>query len=692
MAAAVKNATQVGENTAERVGGALAGLADIVKAQEDNIGKKADKADLDVELGKKFNKESVSQETGDSEELVMSQKAVSLSLSDLCERVEIIPDSVWNDGNGTVFEPVLKGKSRSNMLPYHEDFQISEKPFSTLFFGSDKTFLGKSTESIVSSYSGTKYIAFVWDTIPDVVQYSFFLEKDTKANFDLINREERLFCKKGYCNLEGNLVPFDTLVSTDYIPIETNSIILLLKSQSGSVFPNLCYYDVNKKFVGKYAYRIVGIIDRIVISYGIPSDARYITVNAEANDNAKVKIYDGSGKDVLYMDRTVYEPFSLTWKDLKNGSFVSNEFIPVTDASYLLSNGGRMYRLQYYDSDKNLIVNSDITFDDGDVKGQDASFEYGRFCDYNIAIPNGYGIKYVKVFKYPEKYKDYVLFVSQSLAQLASDVNKTWKGKKLVTIGDSLTANTGWQQIVADTLGLVWSYQETCNGEGYVNINDGTYTKEDKSGDSSYRRAYPMAVGGTTMIPASINSIYMRMWDAKYYNPDIIIIYAGENDPIDENSNPWGNSSLSAKELVESTTPYKEKKISLSVNAMAAYKGMVEILSTICPKAKIYLLTCMRVRCDIGKVATAGKYEGKARFETFSDIIAYDKLDRFKRQEYVKAIGEYYGVPVIDLMNDCGATHFNQDIWYDETAYDCTQVHPNMFGRKMMAKCIISKI
>lgn len=182
------------------------------------------------------------------------------------------------------------------------------------------------------------------------------------------------------------------------------------------------------------------------------------------------------------------------------------------------------------------------------------------------------------------------------------------------------------------------------------------------------------------------------MWDAKYYNPDIIIIYAGENDPIDENSNPWGNSSLSAKELVESTTPYKEKKISLSVNAMAAYKGMVEILSTICPKAKIYLLTCMRVRCDIGKVATAGKYEGKARFETFSDIIAYDKLDRFKRQEYVKAIGEYYGVPVIDLMNDCGATHFNQDIWYDETAYDCTQVHPNMFGRKMMAKCIISKI
>lgn len=55
QAAAVKNATQVGENTAERVGGALAGLADIAKQQDTELGKKANKADMDVELGKKAN-------------------------------------------------------------------------------------------------------------------------------------------------------------------------------------------------------------------------------------------------------------------------------------------------------------------------------------------------------------------------------------------------------------------------------------------------------------------------------------------------------------------------------------------------------------------------------------------------------------------------------------------------------------
>lgn len=62
------------------------------------LGKKANTADvntkfteekkrLDAELGKKFDKESVAQEAGDSEELVMSQKAVSAKLSDLATAV-----------------------------------------------------------------------------------------------------------------------------------------------------------------------------------------------------------------------------------------------------------------------------------------------------------------------------------------------------------------------------------------------------------------------------------------------------------------------------------------------------------------------------------------------------------------------------------------------------------------------------
>lgn len=107
QAEAVKNATQVGENTAERVGGALAGLAEIAKAQEDNIRKKADKEEtnrllaekantadvnskfteekkrVDAELAKKFDKESVAQESGEAEDKVMSQKVVTDNLTEL---------------------------------------------------------------------------------------------------------------------------------------------------------------------------------------------------------------------------------------------------------------------------------------------------------------------------------------------------------------------------------------------------------------------------------------------------------------------------------------------------------------------------------------------------------------------------------------------------------------------------------
>ena len=94
QAEAVKNATRVGENTAMRVGGALAGLADIAKQQDVELGKKANTADVDTkfteeknrvdaELGKKFDKESIVQESGDAEDKVMSQKVVTDNLTEL---------------------------------------------------------------------------------------------------------------------------------------------------------------------------------------------------------------------------------------------------------------------------------------------------------------------------------------------------------------------------------------------------------------------------------------------------------------------------------------------------------------------------------------------------------------------------------------------------------------------------------
>ena len=51
QAAAVKNATQVGENTAERVGGALAGLADIAEQQDSKLSDISATINKESELG-----------------------------------------------------------------------------------------------------------------------------------------------------------------------------------------------------------------------------------------------------------------------------------------------------------------------------------------------------------------------------------------------------------------------------------------------------------------------------------------------------------------------------------------------------------------------------------------------------------------------------------------------------------------
>lgn len=117
QAEAVRNATKVGENTAERVGGALAGLADIVKQQDVELDKKADKEEMnrllatkantadvdtkfreekkrvDAELDKKFGKENIAQEFGDSKDKVVSQFALPFREIESPEFIKVIVDA-----------------------------------------------------------------------------------------------------------------------------------------------------------------------------------------------------------------------------------------------------------------------------------------------------------------------------------------------------------------------------------------------------------------------------------------------------------------------------------------------------------------------------------------------------------------------------------------------------------------------
>lgn len=101
QAEAVKNATQLGENTAVRVGGVLVDLANKAKELEDNIETKADSTETknkfnaidrknkeqDTAIGLKFDSSNVSQELGSSEKKVPSQKLVTEKFKEETARV-----------------------------------------------------------------------------------------------------------------------------------------------------------------------------------------------------------------------------------------------------------------------------------------------------------------------------------------------------------------------------------------------------------------------------------------------------------------------------------------------------------------------------------------------------------------------------------------------------------------------------
>lgn len=139
QAEAVKNATQVGENTAERVGGALAGLADIAKEQEDKIGKKADKAAVDAELGKKADKEEMNR--------LLATKAntadIDTKLTEEKKRVDAELDKKANAEDVNNSMQKLDKKLNRNLLAIEFDDETGDL---NAIIGQDSTISSVSTD------------------------------------------------------------------------------------------------------------------------------------------------------------------------------------------------------------------------------------------------------------------------------------------------------------------------------------------------------------------------------------------------------------------------------------------------------------------------------------------------------------------------------------------------------------------
>ena len=241
-----------------------------------------------------------------------------------------------------------------------------------------------------------------------------------------------------------------------------------------------------------------------------------------------------------------------------------------------------------------------------------------------------------------------------------SNKEKTpFKGMKLLTIGDSLSAHNLWQKWLVEWLGVVFDNDENING---------------KNGHA------PMAKGGTAISPTSTDSIYIRALDAVHYadteNGTVIIIYAGQND-----------STTNMGTIND--TPYTDRRVtSEDISFYARYMGMVENLLKDIPSARIYLMTLMPCRYEIGKVAS----NGQVRFPTMADAINNETRYRYPKVKAIREIAEKYNLPVIDLYKDSGINTYNAPYWYGAVSKDCSQVHPNEIGYKRMAEVALAKM
>ena len=244
----------------------------------------------------------------------------------------------------------------------------------------------------------------------------------------------------------------------------------------------------------------------------------------------------------------------------------------------------------------------------------------------------------------------------------SSGVDSPFKGMKLLTMGDSLSAHNNWQKWLVEWLGVTFDSDENING---------------KDGHK------PMAKGGTAIAPTSEDSIYMRALDAKYYVDDtkgtVIIIYAGQNDTV----------TLGTID----DTPYTDKTVTTAskLTFYSSYMGMVENILADIPSARIYLMTQMPVRLEIGMTGTAEPYVGVVRFPDMESVLKYE-ASRYKKVEAIRAISKKYSLPCIDLWADSGINDYNSKYWYGAVGGTCGQVHPNNIGYKRMAEVAVAKM
>lgn len=239
-----------------------------------------------------------------------------------------------------------------------------------------------------------------------------------------------------------------------------------------------------------------------------------------------------------------------------------SKFIPVVGGKKLSSNISSYGSILAYDKDKKFL---------GVLSAWKSDARFKNSIGYLVLDPS---VAYIRFSAPISNYDIYCLSIGEDLIYRNNyhfgetfDSHYKYRGKKLVTIGDSITYQRTWQDRLCELTGLWHNPKEVrgadngvkTEGYGYILLTSGNedtdiYYEEvegiSKSGETvvdgfgyahpiwadsegnKYRQPCRTAEGGETVMPVNTTSIYSRASDSKYYKGDVVIVFAGANDKV----------------------------------------------------------------------------------------------------------------------------------------------------------------
>ena len=449
-----------------------------------------------------------------------------------------------------------------------------------------------------------------------------------KTDFINVSHGDRIQYSLSATNLVAVIAAYDA--SKTFLRDLTNEFTLNTPTQeSGQIEiddPSIIYIRLSFNHLASYSF----------IRYKFKLNEKLLDLDMISEKT----IEDLSGSQNLYSKSTVTDNFPLINNILTAGypNWFTTDFIAVTPEQSYTTNGATSgstagVGIHYYDSSKNFIsvglkqkANEPFIIPSG-----------VSFIRLSFAKPVSPAIDKIWVVK-GEQYKPDI--VVEKVAQFLNDnpvvADQRYNGKTLMTLGDSITDSTSkpftYPPIVADYFGMT--------------LFDGGWSGR------RIRNAF-----GRTTIASDTNILASH----------IITIAHGTNDFKLETSLGTIDDSPTPKATLDNAT-YNATTNKTDGTFYADYKGVIEHILTVNPQVRIMLITPIR-RTQAAGTGTDTNAKGHKLIDYVNAI---------------KAIAEYYGLPVLDNYNTSGFNIKTIPTWTGDGLHPTEWAQRNVMAQKII--------